>query len=64
MAVHIVSATQVDTPDGRHALAMCGEGLGPYVEASAAHPVGNYLSATSPRLRQVTCESCRRAVGA
>lgn len=60
--VHIVSATAVH-PDGdrsrTHHLAMCGEDLGPYDDASRVHPVGNYLSATSPSLAKVSCTACR-----
>jgi hypothetical protein len=60
--VHIVSATAVH-PDGdrsrTHHLAMCGADLGTYEDASRVHPVGNYLSATSPALAKVSCPACR-----
>lgn len=59
MEIHVTSATQIDTPDGQHVLAMCGVDLGAYAEASETHPVGNYLTKTSPHLKRVTCAPCR-----
>jgi hypothetical protein len=67
MLIHIVSATSVYTDDTRTAtshLALCGERLGAYAEASKTHPVGNFLSVTSPTMDTVTCGACRnRKVG-
>lgn len=67
MIIHVVSATAVYTDDTRSAdrtshLALCGERLGPYSEASKVHPVGNYISATSPVFATVTCQTCRNRV--
>ncbi|MFF4020008.1 hypothetical protein [Streptomyces sp. NPDC001843] len=61
--VHVVSATQIVTPEGQHVLAMCGEDLGPYAEASEIHPVGNYLWSGSPQLKRVTCQPCAHRIG-
>lgn len=67
MVIHIVSATSVYAdetrdPNRTSQLAMCGERLGPYAEASKTHPVGNYLSVTSPVFATVTCDVCRGRV--
>lgn len=56
--IHVVSATQIVTADGQHALGMCGEDIGTYAAASATHPVGNYLWSGSPLWDRVTCAGC------
>lgn len=56
--IHVLSATALR--DGQ--LAMCGKNLGPYAEASQVHPVGNYLTPTSPDLEKVTCQYCRTTI--
>lgn len=65
MTIHVVSATAVYTDATRVAvsqLALCGERLGAYAEASKVHPVGNYINAASPAFQQVTCDVCRKRI--